>query len=219
MNSIMKKTTHYALLAASALALAPSAQAQYVNGDLLVGFAGGSQDFIYDLGQVSTLTLGKTWDLGPGRGTQFGVVGALNSGSHIFATSTDTAEDGYLYYTAFFNPDKANIGTIAGTLTAGQSRTTTPTDTTGWTYMTAQPPGTPGNTLQNNMFNPNVSVDSTAYFFDNNASGATPDSFFTYDSTSGVLTYATTVPEPTTLGLLGGFGLLALAFRRQLING
>ena len=68
------------------------------------------------------------------------------------------------------------------------------------------------------MFNPNVSVDSTAYFFDNNASGATPDSFFTYDNTSGVLTYATAVPEPATFGLLGGFGLLALAFRRQLIN-
>ncbi len=214
----MRKTPKYALLLASALAAGASAQAQYVNGNLLVGFTGLSSDFIYDLGNVSLLSQGKTWTIGSDLGTQFGVVGALNSGSHIYATSSDSTEGGYLYSTAFFNLDKANIGTIAGSLTAGDARTTTPTDSTGWTYMTAQPPGTPGNTLQNNMFNPNVSVSSVAYFFDNNASGATPDNFFTYNNASGVLTYATAVPEPATFGLLGGFGLLALAFRRQLIN-
>lgn len=137
MNSLMKRTTQYALIAASALALAASAQAQYVNGDLLVGFTGASQDFIYDLGQLSTLTLGQTWDIGPGLGTQFGVVGALNSGSHIFATSSDSAENGYSYYTAFFNQDRADISTLAGSLVAGQSRTTSPTDPTGWTIETA----------------------------------------------------------------------------------
>ena len=105
----MKRTTQYALLAASAIALAASAQAQYVNGDLLVGFTGGSQDFIYDLGQFSTLTLGKTWNIGPARGTEFGIVGALNSGSHIFATSSDSAENGYNYYPAFFNQVRADI--------------------------------------------------------------------------------------------------------------
>jgi hypothetical protein len=212
----MKKTSKYALLTASVLAVAASAQA-YSNGDLLIGFTGGSSDFIYDLGNVSLLSQGESWTIGSSLGAQFGVVGALNSGSQIFATSSDSAENAYNYSTAFFNLDKANIGTIAGTLTAGQSRTTTPADTTGWTYMTAEPPGTPGNTLQNNMFNPNVDVGLTAYFFDNNASGPTPDGSFTYDTANGVLTYSA-VPEPATFGLLGGFGLLALAFRRHLIK-
>jgi hypothetical protein len=62
-----------------------------------------------------------------------------------------------------------------------------------------------------------VDVGLTAYFFDNNASGPTPDGSFTYDTANGVLTYSA-VPEPATFGLLGGFGLLALAFRRHLIK-
>ena len=199
MNSIMRRTTRYALLAASVLALAASAPAQYVNGDLLVGFTGGSQDFIYDLGQLSTLTLGTTWNLGPGLGTEFGVVGAVNTGSHIFATSSDSAENGYSYYTAFFNQDRADISTLAGSLVAGQSRTTTPTDTTGWTMQTAQPTGTPGNYLFNHLFNPNASVSSTAYFFDNSGAGVVPDSFFSYNSASGQLSFGvSSVPEPTT---------------------
>ena len=43
----MKNTSKYALLMASALVVAASAQAaQYANGDLLLGFSGGSQDFV-----------------------------------------------------------------------------------------------------------------------------------------------------------------------------
>jgi hypothetical protein len=214
----MRKTPKYALLLASALAVAASAQAQYVNGDLLVGFTGGSQDFIYDLGQISSLTFGRTWNLGANLGTQFGVVGALTSGKYIFATSFDSAENGYNYSTAFFNQDRADISTIAGSLTLGQSRTTTPTDTTGWTMETAQAAGTPGNYLFNHMFNPNVSVDSPAYFFAN-GSTVTPYSFFSYDSSSGQLAFGTTaVPEPATFSLLAGLGLLLLSFRRQLVK-
>jgi hypothetical protein len=214
----MRKTPKYALLLASALAVAASAQAQYVNGDLLVGFTGGSQDFIYDLGQASSLTLGRTWNLGANLGTQFGVLGALNSGSYIFATSADSAENGYNYSTAFFNQDRADISSIAGSLTLGQSRTTAPTDTTGWTMETAQAAGTPGNYLFNHMFNPNVSVDSTAYFFAN-GSTVTPDSFFSYNSFSGQLAFGTAaVPEPTTVSLMGGLGLLLLAFRRRFVK-
>jgi hypothetical protein len=219
----MKQTTKYALLAASALAVAASAQAQYVNGDLLVGFTGGSQDFIYDIGQASSLTLGHTWNVGANLGTQFGILGAQSTGRHIYATSFDNVNENSFSPAGLFPNARADITTIAGGLTAGNSRTTTSTAadwTTGWTYQTAQAAGTPGNTFQNDYFNPNVSVSSRAYLYDNlNDGTVTPDSFFSYDSASGQLAYgAIAVPEPATLSLLGGFGLLALAARRQLIK-
>jgi hypothetical protein len=219
LNSIMKNRFKYALLAASALAVAASAQAAYSSGDLLIGFTGGSSDFIYDLGKVTSLTSGETWSLGSALGTQFGVVGASAPASgFIYATSADSAENGYVL-SANYSQAKANIATIAGTLTlAGQSRTTTPGDTTGWTYQTSQPAGTPGNILQNNLFDPNVSVGSTAYLFQNAAqTAALADGSFTYDTSSGMVTY-TAVPEPATFSLLGGLGLLALALRRHLVK-
>jgi hypothetical protein len=219
----MKRTTKYALLAASVLAVAATAQAQYTYGDLLVGFTGGSQDFIYDLGQVSSLTLGETWNIGAGLGTQFGVVGAssISAGSHIYATSADSGQNGYVM-SGNWSVARANIATLDQGLTVRQSRTTTSSDTTGWYMQTAQPAGTPGNYLFNNLDNPNAPVntygyETTAYFFDNVNGTATPDSFFSYDTASGNLAFgAVAVPEPTTFSLLGGFGLLALAIRRQL---
>src|ERR1035437_6387689 len=88
-NPIMKQTTKCALLTASALAVAASDQAgQYVNGDLLVGFSGATSDFIYDLGQVTSLSLGQTWNVGAHQGTQFGVVGALLQGPNADRKST-----------------------------------------------------------------------------------------------------------------------------------
>jgi hypothetical protein len=216
----MRKTPKYALLLASALAVAASAQAQYVNGDLLLGFTGGSQDFIYDLGQASSLTVGETWNLGANLGTEFGVLGAQNTGRLIYATSFDNVdESGFSPANLFFNA-RADITTIAHDLTAGNSRTTTPTApdwTTGWTYQTAQAAGTPGNTFQNDYFTPNVSVSSIAYLYDNlNDGTVSPASFFSYNSGSGQLGYGVTaVPEPATFSLLGGLGLLALAFRRK----
>ena len=215
----MRKTPKYALLLASALAVASSAQA-YVNGDLLVGFTGGSQDFIYDLGQASSLTLGQTWNLDANLGAQFGVLGVQNTGQHIYATSFDSLNENNFAPTGLFPNARADIATIAGGLTLGNSRTTTQAAfdwTTGWTYQTAQAAGTPGNTFQNDYFNPNVSVASNANLYDNLNNGTvTPLSFFSYNPYSGQLAYGVTaVPEPTTIGL-GGLGLLALAVRRKL---
>ncbi len=78
MNRILKT-----LVVTAALAAAASAQAQqYADGDLLVGFAGSGNDFIYDLGSVTSLSPGETWTVGASAGTQFGVVGALFNLTH-----------------------------------------------------------------------------------------------------------------------------------------
>jgi len=213
----MKTKLKMALLSGACLAMAASAQAQnYVNGDLLVGFTGGGTDFIYDLGQFSSLSVGQTWNIGSGLGAKFGVVGAQSTGKHIYATSFDSTENSF-DPTALYNTASANIRTISGqptALTIGTSRTPGPGDTTSWTYQTAQPPGTPGNTFENNFFDPNVNVGSPAYFFDNpNTGGVTSqNAWFTYDSANGVLSY---VPEPTAGCLLGGGSLLILGLRRQ----
>jgi len=216
MKTKMKKV----LLSTACLLMAGFAHAQnYVNGDLLLGFDGGASDFIYDLGQYSALTLGETWNVGPGLGTRFGVIGAQSTGKHIYATSFDSAENGF-DPTALYNTASANIKTASGqptAVTVGTSRTTTSTDTTGWTYQTDQAAGTPGNTFENNFFNPNVNVGSIAYFYDNGNTGTvTPVNAFTYDSANGILTYSA-VPEPGAWCLLAGAGLLAAALRRRWI--
>jgi len=225
----MKRTTKYALLAASVLAVAATAQAQYTYGDLLVGFTGGSQDFIYDLGQVSSLTLGETWHVGASLGTQFGVVGAssIAAGSHIYASSADINQFGFVMGNQWTTA-KTAVQTIDQGITVGQSRTVAYNDASGtsWYTETAQPTGTPGPTLFFNAFgeDPNAPVGSfgsstTAYLFDNVNGTATPDGFLSYDTGSGNLAYGVTaVPEPSTLSLLGGFALLALVLRRQRIK-
>jgi hypothetical protein len=214
--NIMKDLSKIVLSAVAALGVAASAHAQYVNGDLLVGFTGGTSDFIYDLGSYSSLALGQSWNLGANLGTQFGVVGAQNLGKHIYATSSDSAE-GSFYPGAFFNQARANVTTIAGGLTAGNSRTPDPSDTTSWTYQTAQAAGTPGNTFQNNFFNPNTLTGTAAYFFDNDTINGTvtPENMFTYNSGSGMLTYQV-VPEPSTFALLGVMGMAGVTVRRRL---
>ena len=226
----MKKTTKYTLLVASALAVASSAQAQYIYGDLLAGFTSGSgNDTIIDLGQVSSLTLGKTWHIGAGLGTQFGIVGAssIAAGSHIYATSADINQFGFTMGNQWTTA-KTAVQTLNQGITLGQSRTVAFNDASGtsWYTETAQPTGTPGPTLFFNAFgeDPNAPVGSvgsstTAYLFDNVNGVATLDSFFSYDTASGNLAFgAVAVPEPATLSLLGGFGLLALALRRQCIK-
>lgn len=226
----MKNTMKLAL-AATALAAATSANAAYNSyGDLLVGFAGTSatHDTIIDIGQVSSLQNGETWSVGANLGAQFGVVGITTSTAKlVYATSAYADENSYSPFNTY-NLTAATVKTIAQSLTSApgsNTRTTSITDTTGWTYQTDQPAGTPGTTFQNNFFNPNVDASSTAYLFANNgsstAAGGTVTSlgYFNYDAAKGILTYSTgevsAVPEPGVYGAMAGLSVLVLAVRRQ----
>ncbi len=213
----MKHIKTAVLSTAAALGMAASAQAQYVNGDLLVGFSGGASDFILDLGPYSSFTPNKTWSVGSNLGTEFGIVGALNSGQHIYATSADKTENGFSPLGLFIGA-RADVATLGNGLTLGASRTASPADTTSWTYQTARPADPPGKSFQNDFSNPNVNADTTAFLFDNANDGTvTPINSFSYDSVAGTLKYQV-VPEPATLSLLGLGGLLAFAARRKLIH-
>ncbi len=212
-----------AAITALALAAASSVQA-YNYGDLLVGFDGGSTDFVLDLGKFSGLTLGQTWNLGAAfgqndLGSHFGVVGASSglSSGHIYSTSPFIDQGGF--GGGNNQAASANVVTLGTGISAGQGRTPTPVDSTGWFMQTDQTAGTPGNYFFNNYLNPNVSVGSAAYLFDNAPGGsATAANVFTYDSTSGILTYAP-VPEPGSFSLLAFFGVLAFTFRRRFARG
>ena len=218
----MKRSIKTALSAVVALTAAASAQA-YVNGDLLAGFTGTGvdyTDFIFDLGQATSLYDGETWTLNTGlsaTGLQFGVIGAQSSGKHIYATSGDTADSYSINPAGLFQQSRADITTIAQSLTAGNYRTTDSSDTTGWTYETAQAPGTPGNVFFNHYGFPNVAAGTTAYFYDGANSGNVASiGAFAFDAASGVLTYSTSVvPEPGVGALLGVLGAVTVAARRK----
>jgi len=164
--------------------------------------------------------VGDSWSVGASRGVNFGVVGASAKGlttSHIYVTSSDSMEGGFVQLSG--GPASANVATIAGGNSAinqqGQFRTPSPTDPTGW-YLQTDTPSPAQNSFENNYFNPNVPVGSTAFFFNNanniNSSGS-PVGLFNYDPAGGTLTF---VPEPSTYGVAAGLGLLVLTLRRKL---
>jgi hypothetical protein len=220
----MNNTIKTGLALASALAAVVSAQAgQYVNGDLLVGFDGGSSDYIFNLGSVSSLYQGETWTVGSSLGNNFGVIGSLSSAAGKFTSTTsyDSAlNESGLNSANTWASALTGIKTLAGgtsAITAGQSRTVVSSDQTSWTFITDQAAGSPGSTLFfNTIGNPNVPTSGTAYFWELSNDGTiTGKSYFTYDSASGVLTYGVAiVPEPTSLGLLGVAGLVVIARRK-----
>lgn len=213
-------------LAAVVLAVTTAAQAAYTPGDLLIGFDGGTQNLIYDLGQMSSFTPGQTWTISPPSGTtRFGLVGYDNA-NNIYATWTGNATAlGNIAFdpTGTYSTAGGSIRTIAGgasAIQAGQSRTTTSSDTTGWYMQTDQPAGTAGPTYFFNTYgiNPNVGLSATAYLIAGNNNGTLSDvGSFGFNGANGLLTFAP-VPEPTIFSLVGGSALLALTLRRRLMN-
>jgi hypothetical protein len=223
----MKKRTQLILTIAAAGAMASTAHATYLSGDLLVGFTstGAASDYIFDVGAYSSLTSGETWTLGADLGgtltsSQFsngvwGVVGALSTTKTIYSSAGALGVP--VENPNAFNTIRGNVQSIGASSVAGAAVTPGQTTANSWYSQTAQPNGTVGNYFFNNLDNPNVGTGSPAalYANDNLGDTATLLGDFTISGDGNTLTF-TAVPEPGTLSILAGFGLLALKFRRQL---
>jgi len=226
MNNMTKMT----LAAVFTAAVATSARAQYVNGDILVGFTttdGSGTEFIENLGLATALTTGETWSISTSD-TQFGVIGGSTDGNTYYITSLKNGVGTRGAYTGAASSGTALQGfaqvfaTQNGIGGAGSIVTPAASSTYSWFNFVTKPSGFSGGSSWATAAGQNADVDTSkpAYFFSVAQTGAgTVDSDFTYSS--GTLTYVgpnnltSSVPEPATYGLLAGLGLLALSIRRQ----
>jgi len=232
----MKNTFKAAALVGLALAAVSSAQAQYNQGDLLVGFTGNNgktaantYDLVVDLGSASSLTAGQTWDLSAlltgNTGNlstlandSWGVLG-LTSGSYnagsstVYATFVGSSSTLNPLDKPTFNNAKADVGTIGiANVPSGSSGYVLASDSASWSSQTLGSAN-----WANDFFNPNVTGVGSVNFYAEQASGVTQDAYFSLNS-NGVLGFATVapVPEPGSYYLLSSGGLLLLALRRRL---
>jgi len=225
----MKKLLKAALLAVVSMMIsvtAVQATTYYNTGDLILGFTTGSgTDVFYDLGQTSSLTNGKTWNLSTllsGRtlaGQYWGVigsgpnVGANNSTNWITAGAgavPNTLNQGSTYFNKVFN----SIGSIcAGTVPptfatypvyAGESGSDLESDANSWyNQVTANASGQVAFYNVDGNNDPTVLGATNAYFWRQLSDGVTQTLLGVFTlGTNSVLTYNTVVPgftaTPTT---------------------
>jgi hypothetical protein len=224
-----------ALLAALGLASVSAVQASSF-GDLLVGFTTLSgQDVIYDIGALSSLHAGETWSAGTlgitaanANSYNWGVVGSADVGeignpTALVYTTVSAGLPLTLNGQAAFNAVDVSISSLANTLPGGINNFVANTG--------SSIPSSNGNSWSSQTVNGPLSDDYHIAYLDPNGVGvggldlftvtaddSTPTfaGGFTLDNT-GTLTFSVEpVPEPTTLGLLGGAGLLIVAFRNKL---
>jgi hypothetical protein len=219
----MRKQIKLAALAAAAGMVAASAQAANYNSDLIVGFTSGSgSDFVYDLGAESSLTAGETWNLSSFLGSftlssvQWGVIGdKLNIGT-AWATTTGLFTPGTIGNLQTLSPIDSATATIYGNLPAagaGQNASVDHTFDASWNVETINPDL--DSDYVNQFVNPNVTGEVSDYFYSVKDNGSDPTLVgnFSLDG-SGTLTF-NPVPEPSTIGLITGAGLLMLALRNK----
>jgi len=223
----MRKQTRLVLVAVAAAAMATTVQAAYTSGDLLVGFtaSGAANDYLFDVGPLSGLSNGETWTLGANLGGNFssaqfsgadwGVAGALSLTKTIYSSEGSAGVP--VENPNAFNTIKANVVSLGQNSTLNAAVQPAQTSAISWYSQTDQPNGTVGNYFFNNLDNPNVKTASAAtlYANDNLGDPATLLGNFSISADGNTLTW-TGVPEPSTCGLLAGFGVLALWFRRRI---
>jgi PEP-CTERM motif len=225
----MKKSSLLIPLTVAAVAVTSSVQAAYTSGDLLVGFTdkgGAANDFIFDVGPLSSLTSGETWTLGADVAGTFtsaqfasadwGVIGALTSTKTIYSSEGSAGVPTEI--PNGFNTIRANVATVGGSSVSGAGVSVAYSMPSSWLTMTDQQTGTPGNYFFNNLDNPNQNTSATlnVYANDNLSDPATLDGYFNISANGNTLTF-TAIPEPATWSLLAGFGLLAAGVRRRFV--
>src|SRR5262245_28549354 len=218
----MKKQIKMAVLAVVAVATAATSHGAANNGDLLVGFTVGTgNDLVYDLG--ATVTAGQQWNLSALlsgynlNNVSWGVVGNTLVGGTSRIVYTTRGSSPLAVGQGLGN----SINTADGSLfvpfaTAGAGQFVTPASTSAnsWNVQTVNPT-LPGQ-YKNVYGSPNMTGIGQIQFWQAQANLSAPVGLdnFKLDA-NGILTYGS-VPEPATFGILGGLGVLAMAFRHQL---
>jgi len=216
----MKDSYKFALLAALGLASVSAVQAQ---SDLIVGVfqTGDANTTAVDIGAYSALTSGETWDLSGAVSAAgislsstgvFGVVGDVKGTSSAtkIVYVTDAGTPNTFTGASAFNLINAAVQTIGsaglGTQTAGS----------GYDWSSETDPTVSGSTAANLGYSMSGLVTGPIDLWSVADNGSAPvlDGTFTLNPANDLLTY-NAVPEPTTLGLLGGAGLLILSFRKK----
>jgi len=237
----MKNSYKAALLAALGLTVASAAQAQditgtasvnapYVTGDLLVGIyePGAANTLILDLGAASSLptTGGETWNLSSflssagitlDTSAEYGVIGYGTTASHLIYETSASGAPSLIPHSAQQTIEQlyATVGNNAQGAAAVNSGYDWYSQTLNYNY-------TGGNSILLNsgeLLNANAGSADTLYTLTaNNSTGSeATDLNFTL-GTDGQLTYGSvsSVPEPTTYGMIAAAGLLVISLRNKL---
>lgn len=221
----MKIGLRPALCAAFIAATAASTHAATYTGDLILGFTSQSgNDFMYDLGQASSLTDGHSVNLGSQLSgfnlstVQWGIVGDANIGGTrtAWTTTAGGAPAALANNAAWANldtPTKSIFQNFAAG-GAGQTLTISSTDDNSWNQQMIN--GALTTQYHNAYANPNQTGLGSLSIWTVVANGSSPSLLgtFSLDAGGNVSFSAAPVPEPSTFALLGLFGVAALSLRR-----
>jgi hypothetical protein len=241
----MKNSYKVALLAALGFVAASAAQAQtvgtvsvnanYTTGDLLLGIyePGAANTLVVDIGSYASLQSGETWNISSFLSTagitldanaEYGVIGNSTTAHSFYVTSTTTSPTTLSSATA--GTWTTAIGTIGG-FQGAQGATAVGATTAGddWYGQTLDSAAGTSFLVNTADYQVNASVGTADTLYDVVGSGTATHptgistTELTFDlSTSGELTYGTvsSVPEPTTYGMIAAAGLLVISLRNKL---
>lgn len=223
----MNKLYKAALLTALGLASVTGAQAATYNHDLIIGLTTttsttAGNDLLFDLGPVSLLSSGQSWDLNIALASagvdinsvnlQWGVVGTTSNIGYETKTSQLQALNDYI-----------GMNTIVATMytlfpTAGTDQYVDASGSgIGWYSETTVSGGNAsGTSFFSNFGDPNLAGLGSINMYIAPGSGADPSVAGTFSLASNGMLNFTPVPEPTSLSLMAvGAGVLFFARRNK----
>jgi hypothetical protein len=235
----MKHTSKLVLVVLASAAVS-SAQAQYNNGDLLLGFntAASTGDLIIDLGNGNSLVAGGSQNLNGVIGlTPAQLVTALNANNLSlnnlnWGVVGGQSDPGNTYiYTTVNTGIAGGIGnavsdndTIGFSIVSGNRVVNNPGAGAGTSVKEAWLGGT--GSVSSDYANPTAQTASTfaspvqfmsENFYKNVNGTVVLEGQFTLGS-DGSFAFTSAVPEPATYGVVAGLGLLILSIRRQFLR-